>query len=210
MARCEEKRGDTVTWDVFLPDIEPYARGVPAELAMHRAREATIEFAKYTLALTRLYYADLYATVEDYSFEPTDGYTPVVVKRVLAEGRPLDVLTDLPVRGDRGAFYAPPGTIYIAPPPSKDVVDGLEIEVALTPSRDSCELDAFFFEMFGEGIAAKAVHDLLLMRGTDWYSPADAPKWYRRYRTAMTWGRVRSRRGFQSGPVIARTRRRWY
>ena len=207
---CREQQLDVVTWDEFLPDIMPYVRSAPAEMVMHMARNAAILFAKQTLALSRLYYADVYKDVEDYRFTPTDGYMPIVVKRVLLSGRRLPVLTEYPEQGSKGAFYAPPGTIYVAPPPTWDDPDGLEIEVALAPSVDSCSLDRAFFDLFYDGIRAKAIHDLVLMKGTEWYDPAAASRWYGQYLNTMKWGRVRARRGFQSGPVMAKTTARWY
>lgn len=208
--KCVEQDVDRVPFDQVLPEIQPYARNAPVEMIMSMVRDTAIVIARETLFIKRLYYADLYPTVEDYIFEPSDEYDPLMLRRVIVEGRPLKVLTDFPVAGDEGAFYAPPNTVYISPAPAREVPDGMEIEAILAPSPNSCYLDRTFFNAFHDAIAAKVIHDLQLMPKTEWYNPQTAPRWYAQYQQKLSWWRHRGRRGAQSGPLFARSNLRWY
>lgn len=208
---CTNQKGDMVGWSEFLPDVLPFARGVPNELAAHRVHVGAMEFCRLTGILKRVYYGDVYKTVENYAIADYDGYNFNMLHSVRVCGIVQKVLNRYPSGGyGSGAYFEPPNMLYILPPPDRDEPDGLEVELSVVPSQESCEIERFIYERYGQAIASHALSSLLRMKGTNWYDPSNAAIYYRQFKTAVNREKVRIEKGHQRGPLIMRATKRWY
>jgi hypothetical protein len=65
-------------------------------------------------------------------------------------------------------------SLIISPAPTEDIKDGLEVEIIVAPSRDTCDVDAVFYDKWFDAIINGALAEIHLMPNRPWTSNSKA------------------------------------
>lgn len=171
------------TLDAFLPEVRPWAPGVP-DVAAHKAiRNAAIEFCQRTRlwryeqtiavlatdAATRTIAVPAGSEVFDFEVTTWEGreVTPKATRdldEILPGWRTGDVSTGVP----RYLTQLEEGTLRLVPTPSMD--GSLYLCLRLQPSQTATELPAFL-DKYREAIGWGALSRLLMVPGQSYSNP---------------------------------------
>lgn len=159
---------------------------LPQEVIWSYIQRGVTDLAKKSSAMRVSYVLDLQCGVEEYPVELTDAYRVVDVLEVIKEDCPLPpVSTRMAHRYGDGGYFLEEGWINICPVPSCDVSRGLELRLAIAPTRKSCGVDEDWAEEHAEGIAAYVMAQVHGTRGM-LYDPTLMRKYDRDYRYAIS------------------------
>lgn len=159
----------------FLPHVLIHTRGddqtggLPSEAALSFIRNAAITFADKSGVLTQVIKVDLQCGLSEYPLDVKDCETIIGVKRA-KYGSFFSEDCGCSWTWGGVDFWFDDDVLHIYPAPTKDVYEGLEVEVVLTPSRDACELDAQFFSKWHDAIISGALSEIHSMPGFPWSS----------------------------------------
>lgn len=159
----------------FLPHILIHTRGneesggLPQDAAISFIRNAAIQFADKTSLLKRKIKVDLQCGLSEY---PLDIPSCETITGVSYARYGNHEIQDCGCSWNWGNVYFEfdDDVLKIHPAPTKDVFDGLEVEVIVTPSRDACELDAQFYYKWHDAIIDGALSEIHSMPGQPWSS----------------------------------------
>lgn len=181
---------------------------VPDLIAQFHVRNAAIQFCQRTQCVKDVITLDLDPCVGDYYLDQTDpDYCVYAVESVLCGGTPLD-----PERNGTlaaGYHFVAPDRLFIKPVSGRPVEDGLEVNVALTPTPDAVELPTILYTHWAEAIADGALCQIYKMTDADWYDPRQSGVHYKAFTNAMSRVRHISVRHHSTGPVVLRPARRF-
>jgi len=209
---CGKKPSDMVGWEDFLIYVKGVLPNVPDEMAAFHLREAAIEFAEETHAMTYTVKLNAQQDVYDYKLALPDNYRPHVVLQVCVDGDCLPSLSDLPCDADRvwchGYFYDPPSQLYIFPAFGGGAEDAaVSVDVAVVPSRRSCYVPESFFERYAAAIGDGALASLMLVPKSDWYDKSLAGVYYRKFRNGKNKKKILIQKNHNAGPLMMRAPR---
>ena len=210
---CTERGSDArVPWEEFLPEVLPYARNAPDNIAINEIRTAARDFCRHTGILRRILWIDLWRGVEDYPVDPPKDEEFLWLSRAIVLRHEYPLIPRWPAGGHGCGvhFDLSQRMVYVLPAPATDARDGMELEFVAMPSLGSETVDRMLLDRHADAIGQGALARLLNMKGTPWYDPNLAQMAYREYRTAFGRAKVEMERRHQSGPARLTPAYRWY
>lgn len=207
---CYIDPNGTLGWDVLLPYVLPSCRGVPDQIALHEIRVAAIEFCRFTGILHDIQQYYLQAYVGQYQLITDCNYNIHQVFRVLVnqQWEYAPVSKKLPEgRGYYVYHMSSPTIMNLRNPGQIDSPNGLEVETIVIPKQDSCVLDNYLYEIWGNSIAAGALAKLLKLPQTNWYDPKLAADYEMKFRKDKSKCRAQIDRAFS--PTSEMQTREW-
>jgi hypothetical protein len=203
-AICLQHAVPQVSFDAFIPYISVVVDGVPANVAGHMARLATIDFALRSHVVRRTMWAPSQTAVRHYPLEIGDCYTMVSVSSLSvneeqyaarAPAGQVDIYS--------GCWFAfeQPCDLYIGRPACEDRARGLEVNLIVAPGQDSCTIDQWVYQRYAEPIAAGALARLFRMPSEPWYDLRLAKDYANDFDRMLTLARAADRSGYSSAPM---------
>ena len=160
-----------VPWSHFIPEVAIGLGSVPDAMVENYVRQSAVDLAERSQALLRWVEVPLQECVTEYRIEVPHGERVVSVQRFRigeAQDWPCAMGTSAPCTAGRLRFGWPDKLFY----EGFGLVDAtLHVRVAVAPTRDSCEVDARFYEQFHEAVVNGALARLYRLRKTDWFDP---------------------------------------
>lgn len=192
----------------FLPHILIHTRGndesggLPQDAAFSFIRNAAILFADKTSLLKRKLTIDLQCGLAEYPLEIADCETIIGVSKARL-GNYCSDECGLSWSWGEVDFWFDDDMLHIHPVPSKDIDQGLELEVIVTPSRDACELDAQFYYKWHDAIIDGALAEIHSMAGQPWSSVTRADYRNRKFNEEISRYAIRKVLGGRREPLMA-------
>lgn len=169
----------STTIDTLLPQILPWAKAVPEQMAIDSARLAIIEFCRRTHVWRDT--IEMSVITDKSLYEPQVGCAAQVVGvvGVSISGREIDPITEQELdnhsqrwRSDSGTpirwLMDSPTTIRLYKTPDTTIANGMEVRAAVVPKRTDTEVDDFLINLYSEELADGALARLLAMPDKPW------------------------------------------
>ena len=167
-------------FDSLVKDILPYAPNCPDSLVESTLRSSCIEFAERSKAYT----FDLDAItsipgVYEYEFDQPSGTDVHQILWMTYDGNDLDPISprslELNYSDWRNKTSVPqvylqktPDAFWVIPIPGSAVANGIQLSVALKPSRTTSNIDTTFSNSYRDGIVYGTLYRLLRIPSKDW------------------------------------------
>lgn len=175
----------SVTFDQFLPEVQPEAPGVPYPVVINAVRNACFDFCRHSLIWNEIQDEDAYlAGVAEYQvFPPTGAQVVQILNITLDNGRVVPPVSIDETVGVRPLWLTQTGVVEWFVQTSPDTfrfvavpdTDGkFTARVAYAPTRTATKVDASLFNLYLESIKYGALAKLKAMQGTPWSDPAGA------------------------------------
>jgi hypothetical protein len=174
-----------MTFDDFLPYVEPYVNACPTPVALHNIRQAAIEFCDRAQVWRERIDTLIADGVSSRYALPIDDQTEISKLLEVVAGRPdrmperYDIVSPLDGRdaqrlqtSARIAWTDDRHDLFLHPIP--EVNDEIEVYATLKPSQAAFSFPDYLFHHHVEHIAAGALSRLFRMPKADWYDPAGA------------------------------------
>ena len=174
------------SFDSLVKDILPYVPNCPDSLIESTLRSACIEFAERSKA----YVYDLdpitsISGVYEYEFDQPSGTDVHAILWMTYDGDDLDPISprslELNYSDWRNKTSVPqvylqknPSTFWVIPVPGSAVTNGIQLSVALKPSRTTSNIDTTFSNSYRDGIVYGTLYRLMRIPAKDWTDPAAA------------------------------------
>lgn len=186
----------SVTFDQFLPEVQPEAPGVPYPVVINAVRNACFDFCRQSLIWNEIQDAETYtAGTAEYQVSPPTGAQVVqVLNIVLDNGRhlqPASIDETMIVRPrwqtQQGVIEwfvqtAPDTLRFVAVP---DAAGSFTAQVAYAPTRAATSIDASIFNLYLESIKYGTLWKLKSMLGSPWADPAGAQAYELAFKQAI-------------------------
>jgi|TARA_R110001592_G_scaffold17647_1_gene74037 hypothetical protein len=167
-------------FDSLVKDILPYVPNCPDSLIESTLRSSCIEFAERSKAYT----FDLDAItsipgVYEYEFDQPSGTDVHQILWMTYDGNDLDPISprslELNYSDWRNKTSVPqvylqktPDAFWVIPIPGSAVANGIQLAVALKPSRTTSNIDTTFSNSYRDGIVYGTLYRLLRIPAKDW------------------------------------------
>ena len=167
-------------FDSLVKDILPYVPNCPDSLIESTLRSSCIEFAERSKAYT----FDLDAItsipgVYEYEFDQPSGTDVHQILWMTYDGNDLDPISprslELNYSDWRNKTSVPqvylqktPDAFWVIPIPGSAVANGIQLSVALKPSRTTNNIDTTFSNSYRDGIVYGTLYRLLRIPSKDW------------------------------------------
>jgi len=199
----------------FLPELQLAFPALPDEVVASYVREASISFCDRTSIVQQVLPIDLQCGVREVLIEPLCGMR-VVAFLALSSTKECSRYPEpeqgihrfSPCCGASSARFVPPSILELDSSPSQDRENGLWVRVSVAPDRDACEVPYELYQRYHEAILAGVKAELYLLKGQEWFDPALAEKFERKFNNAVTAANVERLLKFSRGPVSMRQRYR--
>lgn len=156
----------------FFPRLLPYVVGCPEPLAQQALLDAAIEFCNKGNAVSLM--LDPITTIKGTATYEIETPTQTGVSTVLKLWYDGNVLSPLPYEQALSLFNNPNGaprffygqyvdevySITLLPTPDKTVPNGLQIRVALTPTRSATQVHTILYDRYADAIVQGAISTL--------------------------------------------------
>jgi len=168
------------SFDSLVKDVLPYVPNCPDSLIESTLRSACIEFAERSKA----YVYDLdpitsISGVYEYEFDQPSGTDVHAILWMTYDGDDLDPISprslELNYSDWRNKISVPqvylqknPSTFWVIPVPGSAVTNGIQLAVALKPSRTTSNIDTTFSNSYRDGIVYGTLYRLLRIPSKDW------------------------------------------
>ena len=168
------------SFDSLVKDVLPYVPNCPDSLIESTLRSACIEFAERSKA----YVYDLdpitsISGVYEYEFDQPSGTDVHAILWMTYDGDDLELISprslELNYSDWRNKTSVPqvylqknPSTFWVIPVPGSAVTNGIQLAVALKPSRTTSNIDTTFSNSYRDGIVYGTLYRLLRIPSKDW------------------------------------------
>lgn len=173
----------TVSYDKFLPHVLAFTIGdeqsgsLPENAALSFIRNAAFTFAEKTGIIKDTIKVDLQCGLDSYPLEVSSCEQIIGIKNAkLGEFETFDCGFNW--SWGNVSFQFDDDVLQVWPVPTQDIENGLELEVILAPSKDSCEIDSRIYDKWHDAIIHGALAEIHMMPGRPWSSVTRAD--YRR------------------------------
>ena len=175
----------SVTFDQFLPEIQPEVPGVPYPVVINAIRNACFDFCRRSLVWNEFQSQKAYTQgTAEYVLTPATGAQIVqVLSLIIDDGRLIPPgSTDETVQA-RPQWRTQEGLVEWFIQPSPGVVHFVAVpngsgtfvpQVAYAPARDASSVDASLYDLYLEDIKYGALWKLKSIVGEPWADPAGA------------------------------------
>lgn len=168
------------SFDSLVKDVLPYVPNCPDSLIESTLRSACIEFAERSKAY--VYDLDSITSISgvyEYEFDQPSGTDVHAILWMTYDGDDLDPISprslELNYSDWRNKTSVPqvylqknPSTFWVIPVPGSAVTNGIQLAVALKPSRTTSNIDTTFSNSYRDGIVYGTLYRLLRIPSKDW------------------------------------------
>lgn len=195
------------SFDSLVKDILPYVPNCPDSLIESTLRSACIEFAERSKA----YVHDLdpitsISGVYEYEFDQPSGTDVHAILWMTYDGDDLDPISprslELNYSDWRNKTSVPqvylqknPSTFWVIPVPGSAVTNGIQLSVALKPSRTTSNIDTTFSNSYRDGIVYGTLYRLMRIPAKDWTDPAAAADYLGLFNQEIVQAELKARGG---------------
>jgi hypothetical protein len=195
-------------YESFLPEVLPYVPDCPEIVAVNAIRNACIDFCDKSLYW--LYTHDPVTTLDNvstYELELPDYTTSVAILDAWYNNMPLipqgedELRRILPLNWPT-LYGTPkyltqqnPGEVILVPYPLIGLSQGLNMTIALKPTRDSVDIDDSIYENWAEGIGYGARARIHALPHQSFSDPVASVKYEAMFNTAIGKATVARNRG---------------
>ena len=195
------------SFDSLVKDILPYVPNCPDSLIESTLRSACIEFAERSKA----YVYDLdpitsISGVYEYEFDQPSGTDVHAILWMTYDGDDLDPISprslELNYSDWRNKTSVPqvylqknPSTFWVIPVPGSAVTNGIQVSVALKPSRTTSNIDTTFSNSYRDGIVYGTLYRLMRIPAKDWTDPAAAADYLGLFNQEIVQAELKARGG---------------
>jgi len=195
----------TAIYDQTMPELPR----CPRALIMKHFRNVLIEWCHESMAWTYdLTAINIVADKADYRL---DGRQPsyATIDSIPNEGVYLDGVLQRP--GVQYTLADRELMIHLTSTPSDAITAGLQVQVALRPTRTATMIDKRLYEDWEEQWAKGVMAKLMRMPKKAWTDGATATSYWKEYRNSIAEARIQQSRGGMSQAIQARARspHRW-
>jgi hypothetical protein len=206
----------TKTWAEFLPWVLPDVKDCPPVIARSSVRDAAIEFCERSRAYRlKLDPIDVDANEPVIELEVPTETRILLPVRVVYNGKPIDPVIpkgldvtnpgwDSTIGDVFGYTMEDQSSIRLVLTPACSIVDGLNVELALKPSRAATAIDEEVFEKYVDEIASGAKWKLMSMADKQWTNATKAKEHKDRFDMACGDANVFAERGMTDAPMRTR------
>lgn len=160
----------------FIPHVQAHALGsdndsmLPDNAAKSFVRNSAIKFAEKSGFLKETIFVDLQCGQTKYPIESLDGETIIGIKK--AKLGDFETCDCSGFHWNWGGidFRFCDDILEIYPAPTKDIPQGLEVEIVIAPCRDACEIDYQFYSKWFDAVINGALAEIHLMPNQPWSS----------------------------------------
>ena len=203
-----------VNYTAFLPEVLPYAVGVPEPTALNAIRNATTEFLRGSHFLQlEIDPISVVANINEYDLDVDTGYEVVSIRALYFNNKRLQPLSELDLRRrytdwrttkgtPKGFFMRTDRTIALFPYP--DAPGKLTGTVAVCTNIRSTGVDSVVVDQHLEDIAAGALARLLMIPGEPYFQPEMAMLQRKRFDSAIARVRARKNESLVNAPLSVR------
>ena len=191
----------------LVKEVLPYVPNCPDTLIESNLRSATIELCERSKAY--VYDLDPITTISgvyEYEFDQPTGTDVHQILWMTYDGDDLDPTSprslELNYPDWRNKTALPqvylqksPDTFWVVPVPGSTITNGLQLSVALKPSRTSNNISTDFSNDYRDGIIYGALYRLLRIPRRDWSDPQAAGDYLSLFNQEVTQAEQRARAG---------------
>lgn len=211
-----------VSYDVFLPNVLPYAPNVLDDQVTEAVRNACIDFCRETMFLQcDLTPITVMAGANTYCIDVPRYNILGQIQGIYYQGRRLERKSQYELekmfsqnwqslQGTPQAYTQfNPNDITLALCPSETVQNAITGRFSYMPTRESTVVDSQLYERFMEDIVAGALAQLLDTPNQPYTDPAGAKNYATRFRVAKQTARAYVTGGMNHAPMRVRYSRIW-
>ena len=157
------------SFDSLVKDVLPYVPNCPDSLIESTLRSACIEFAERSKAyvydldpITSISGTDVHAILwMTYDGDDLDPISPRSLELNYSDWRNKTSVPQVYLQKN-------PSTFWVIPVPGSAVTNGIQLAVALKPSRTTSNIDTTFSNSYRDGIVYGTLYRLLRIPSKDW------------------------------------------
>ena len=195
------------SYESLIKEVLPYVPGCPDSLVESNVRAATIEFCEKTKA----YVQDLdpitsISGTYEYDFGQTTGTSVHSILWMIYDGEDLDPISprslelNYPDWRDRSStpqvyLQKNADTFWVVPVPNAKVTNGIQLSVALKPTRTTNNISTAFSNDYRDGILFGTLYRLLRIPTRDWSDPSAASDYLSLFNEQVETAELRARGG---------------
>ena len=195
------------SYESLVKEILPYVPGCPVSLVEINLRSATIEFCEKTKAFVQdLDPITTIAGVYEYDFDQPTGTAVHSILWMTHDGDDLDPISprslelNYPDWRDRSTkphvyLQKSADTFWVVPVPNSKIVNGLQLSVALKPTRTTNNISTAFSNDYRDGIIFGTLYRLLRIPAKDWTDPIAARDYLSLFNEQVREAELRARSG---------------
>jgi hypothetical protein len=208
-----------MTFDDFLPYVEPSVNACPTSVALHHIRQAAIEFCEKAQVWRERMDTLIADGISSRYAMPVDDQTEISRLLEVVVGSPdgvperYDIVSPLDGQDEqriqsaaRIAWTDNRHDLFLHPVPKSG--DQIEVYVSLKPSQAAFSFPDYLFHHHADHIAAGALSRLFRMPKTDWYDPAMAVERQAVFQSAINVQGLTAAKG--NGRSMRRHTTRWF
>lgn len=202
---------DSVSLDLFLPELQLAFDSLPDEIIANYVREIAIRFCDRTQIVQQDLVVDFQCGVPDLILEPMCGMQIVSIIRYDTAAACGDYYSFGNGR-DRSSCdaglprFVPPAILRLPVSPSQDRSGALQIRVGVAPDREACEIPRTLYQRYHETIIAGVKSELYTIK--PYVDAALATRFERIFNNGVTAANIDRLTNFHRGPVQMRSRKR--
>lgn len=196
-------------WDSFIPYVNPYCMGVPAEIIGLNCREAAIEFTERSGILTQSFNVNLQANVNQYPIELDKCYRFIALKSVCSASG-IRYAPNYPPHCcslNGFTFFWDNDAIVISPTPFEDEEDALTVSIVVSINRDALYCPEELYQDYLDAIKYGALTRILEMNNQVWHDQGGAIQYKAAFQREVNRARIRVEKSKIRGPLKMRARR---
>ena len=195
------------SYESLVKEILPYVAGCPDSVVESNLRAATIEFCEKTKA----YIQDLdpitsISGTYEYDFGQATGTSVHSILWMIYDGEDLDPISprslelNYPDWRDRSTkpqvyLQKTADTFWVVPVPNSKITNGIQLSVALKPTRTTNNISTSFSNDYSDGIIFGALYQLLRIPARDWSDPVAARDYLGLFNEQVAAAELRARSG---------------
>lgn len=195
------------SYESLVKEILPYVAGCPDSVVESNLRAATIEFCEKTKA----YIQDLdpitsISGTYEYDFGQATGTSVHSILWMIYDGEDLDPISprslelNYPDWRDRSTkpqvyLQKTADTFWVVPVPNSKITNGIQLSVALKPTRTTNNISTSFSNDYRDGIIFGALYRLLRIPARDWSDPVAARDYLGLFNEQVAAAELRARSG---------------
>jgi len=195
------------SYESLVKEILPYVAGCPDSVVESTLRAATIEFCEKTKA----YIQDLdpitsISGTYEYDFGQATGTSVHSILWMIYDGEDLDPISprslelNYPDWRDRSTkpqvyLQKTADTFWVVPVPNSKITNGIQLSVALKPTRTTNNISTSFANDYRDGIIFGALYRLLRVPSRDWSDPVAASDYLGLFNEQVAAAELRARSG---------------
>jgi hypothetical protein len=195
------------SYESLIKEILPYVPGCPDPVVESHLRSATIEFCEKTKA----YVQDLdpitsVSGIFEYDFDQPTGTSVHSILWMIYDGEDLDPISprslelNYPDWRDRSTkpqvyLQKTADTFWVVPVPNSKITNGIQLSVALKPTRTTSNINTSFSNDYRDGILFGTLYRLLRVPSREWSDPSAASDYLGLFNVQVEAAELRARSG---------------